>query len=423
VKKVRRGIVMGSDLVRRATNRQGMISVVVALLIIIMIGAAALAIDIGHLSLVRNELQNAADAGCLAAARFLYDEDGTVNEGVNQIAYEAAIANKSDKSPVEVHWSGGNEGDVERGHWSFGTKTFTPNPSTQSANLVGMSGEDLDNDPNFVNAVRVRTRRQDTPAASFFARVFGHENFFLSTEAIAYLGFAGTLAPQEVDQPIAVCREAILTDEKYTCTIGRRITLGWESEREIGGWTDFNQDEPCTTGTNAHTVTSLVCNGGNPNPIFVRQPVASNDHDISFAFTRLRQCWESATGRTRPWTLTVPVISCPDYQMGNCQSVVGAVTIHVVWMTGENYDPFFNDVPWTMENPNTGATWSSSHPDGSVRWMSFVQNFNLQRLNGSPVSYREKSIYFLPDCNYYQPKGRTGGENFGVLAKIPVLAK
>ncbi len=57
------------------------------------------------------------------------------------------------------------------------------------------------------------------------------------------------------------------------------------------------------------------------------------------------------------------------------------------------------------------------HPDGEVRWTSFVQNFNLQRLNGSPASYRRKSIYFLPDCNDHQPKGRTGGENFGIMAK------
>jgi hypothetical protein len=399
------------------------ISVVVALLAIALVGAAALVLDIGHLYVVRNELQNAADAGGLAAARFLCHEDGTVNEGANQIAHDAAVANRSDKSPVEVHWIGGNEGDVERGHWSFATKTFTPNPSTEPTVLSGMSDEDLDNDPNFINAIRVRTRREDTPAASFVARAFGRENFSLSREAIAHIGFAGNLTPQEVDQPIVVCKEALLVDDKYTCTIGRRIGLGWESEREIGGWTDFGQDDPCTTGTNALTVTSLVCNGGNPNPIIVRQPITTNPDDISSAFTGLRQCWEAATGRTRAWTLTLPVASCPNYNMDACQNTAGAVTLHVVWISGEDDDPSYSDAPWTMENPNTGATWSSSDPDGWVRWDSFVTFFNLQRLDGSPASYRRKSVYFLPNCNHHQPKGRTGGENFGVLAKIPVLTK
>ena len=27
--------------------------------------------------------------------------------------------------------------------------------------------------------------------------------------AVAYIGFAGTMAPAEVDQPIAICKEAI----------------------------------------------------------------------------------------------------------------------------------------------------------------------------------------------------------------------
>lgn len=415
---------MGNDLLLWIKEERGATFVVVALLIIVLVGVAALAIDTGHLFVVRNELQNASDAGCLAAARFLYYHDGTtVNEDANEVAYHAAIVNRSDGSPVEVQWSGGNAGDVERGHWCFATRVFTPNEATQPVNLWDVSLEELDANPNFINAIRVKTRRQDTPSASFFARIFGYESFSLATEAIAYIGFAGTLAPGEADQPIAVCREAVLTDEKYTCTVGRRISLGWETEREIGGWTDFSQDDPCTTGTNAQTVTSLVCNGGNPNPIFVRQPISSNADDISSAFTRLRQCWGAVTGKTRPWTLTLPVISCPGFEMGDCQNVVGAVTIHLVWITGEDEDPSYSDAPWTMENPNTGTTWSSNDPNGAVRWSSFVLNFNLQRLSGFPVGYREKSIYFLPDCNDHQPKGRTGGENFGILAKIPVLVR
>jgi hypothetical protein len=35
----------------------------------------------------------------------------------------------------------------------------------------------------------------------------------------------------------------------------------------------------------------------------------------------------------------------------------------------------------------------------------------------------KKCIYFLPDCNPHIPTGISGGENFGVLAKIPVLVK
>ena len=406
-------------------DQRGATVILVALLILVFIGFAAVAIDIGHLSVVRNELQNAADAGCLAGARFLYLDDGmAVNENSNQIAYQAAIANKSEKVPADVHWIAGNTGDVERGHWSFATRTFTPAEVIQPVNLWDVSPEELDANPAFINALRVKTRREDTPSASFFARIFGYENFSLSREAIAYIGFAGTLAPGEADQPIAICRESLLTDGQYTCSIGRMITNHEQvAGRESGGWTDFNQDSPCLTGTNAETVRSLICNAGNPDSIILGQDIAINGGYIQNAHGMLRQCWQILTGETQAWTLTLPVIACPGNNVETCASMVGAVTVNIVWITPWEEDPSYSYAPWQMENPRTGTTWSSNNPDGQVRWNSFVQNFNLQNVDGSPVPYQRRGVYFLPDCNTHRPKGRTGGENFGIMAKIPVIAK
>lgn len=416
---------MALDLFKPLKEQRGVTVIVVALLISVFIGVAALAIDIGHLFIVRNELQNAADAGCLAGARFLYYEDGTaINENANQIAHDAAIVNKSERNPVEVLWSGGNGGDVERGHWSFATKTFIPNPSVQPPDLGEMSNEDLDNDLSFINAIRVRARRQDTPAVSFFASILGYNYFTLSTESIAYMGFAGTLAPNEVSQPIAICQESLLVDGRYTCTMGRVINLGWYlAGQETGGWTDFNQDSPCLSGTNPLDVDSLVIYGGNPNSIVLGQPVATNGGDIPSAFFLLRDLWDYVTGRTQPWRLTLPVVECPGADMGNCERVVGAVTIDIVWMTGSDDDPSYSEAPWTMEDPRSQTTWSSNDPDGQVRWNSFVQSFNLKTLDGGPAPYQKKAVYFLPNCHQQRPRGRTGGENFGILAKIPVLVK
>jgi hypothetical protein len=416
---------MGRDSVNHLKEQRGVIVIVVALLIVVFIGAAALAIDVGHLFLVRNELQNSADAGCLAGARFLYGDDGmSVNENANQIAYQAATANKSERVPVDVHWSGGNTGDVERGHWSFATRTFTPNESTQPVPLWDVSPEALDANPNFINAIRVMARRQDTPVTSFFAGIFGYEHFSLSTEAIAYIGFAGTLTPGEGDQPMAICKESLLTNGQFTCSSGRMMSMGEQVPgQETGGWSDFTQDNPCFNGVNFRTMRSLVCGGGNPDPILLNQRVATDGGDIAGIFELVTACWVSATGRLDPWTLTLPVIECPGNTMDRCARFVGAVTVNIVWITGAEDDPTFSDAPWVMENPRTGATWFSSDSDGQARWDSFVQNFNLQNVDGSPTPYGKKSIFFLPDCNDHKPAGRTGGENFGILAKIPVLAR
>jgi hypothetical protein len=115
----------------------------------------------------------------------------------------------------------------------------------------------------------------------------------------------------------------------------------------------------------------------------------------------------------------LPVVTCPGNNITTCQELVGAVAVKVVWITGEGEDPGYNDAPTKM------GSWSSSNADGSVRWSEFVAHFGLENLDANsgtaPAPYVKKSIYFLPDCSPHVPTGGSGGENFGVLAKIPVL--
>jgi Flp pilus assembly protein TadG len=401
-------------------NQRGATAILVGLCLFSLIGFGALAVDIGHLCVARNELQNAADAGALAGARFLYNDDGTaVNTGANQIARDAAMANMSEQNPVEVNWTGGNAGDAQRGHWSFATRTFTPNDSLLPVSLSNVSTADLDADTNFINAVRVTARRQAMPIASFLAGIFGHESFEGAADATAYLGFAGTLPPHEVDQPIAICRDSILSGDQYTCNVGRMINSGQDATtNETGGWTSFNQDDPCTGGTNAQEVKSLVCAEGNPEIIFLGEDMATSGGDIQSAFNDLIQCWADNTTKTQIWTLVLPVVDCGDQNnVGTCQELVGAVEVNVVWITKAGQDPGYNDAPTQMDS------WSNNDPDGEERWNDFVSHFRLENTDGSPVPYAKKSIYFLPDCNPHDPMGTSGGENFGIPAKIPVLVQ
>ena len=62
-------------------EQDGATIVLVGICIFLFIFLAALAVDLGHLFVAHNELQNAADAGALAGARFLYSDDGlSINE-------------------------------------------------------------------------------------------------------------------------------------------------------------------------------------------------------------------------------------------------------------------------------------------------------------------------------------------------------
>jgi hypothetical protein len=120
----------------------------------------------------------------------------------------------------------------------------------------------------------------------------------------------------------------------------------------------------------------------------------------------------------QPWKMTLPVIECSGNNVGNCSKVVGAVELNVIWITQ-------TDKNQKKEVPRKMAGWTCPPTStGAVCWTSFVQHFNLRDvLNNSDAFYEDKTIYFLPDCTPHEPKGTTGGENFGILAKIPVLVK
>ena len=58
-------------------KRKGTVIVMVAILMVVLIGCAALAVDVGYLYVARTELQRAADAGALAGAQGLRRTDLT----------------------------------------------------------------------------------------------------------------------------------------------------------------------------------------------------------------------------------------------------------------------------------------------------------------------------------------------------------
>ena len=70
--------------IHRLKDQQGVSVVIVALVLPVLIGFAALAIDIGYLYATKNELQNIADAAALAAANEIgnqWSNEETLNVG------------------------------------------------------------------------------------------------------------------------------------------------------------------------------------------------------------------------------------------------------------------------------------------------------------------------------------------------------
>ena len=92
-----------------------------------LLGCGALAVDLGNAYAVKTQLQNAADAGSLAAGKLVLTSQS------------AARAAALDIVPKNVPASWGtvtNSGDVEFGTWTSSTKTFV----VSATNIVTARG-------------------------------------------------------------------------------------------------------------------------------------------------------------------------------------------------------------------------------------------------------------------------------------------
>ena len=414
-------------------NESGAAIVYVAIILSLLIMFAALSVDVNHLYAVRNELQDAADAGALAGASVLFDSTTGDLDRAAALAEGARIAGANKTGNQQV-----SEIDVQTGHWSFGSKTFEARSETSQTTWQERSFAELDVDPLFINAVQVTTTRSNTPR--FFARIFSPDPIVVSTDAVAYIGFAGTLYPTEIDRPIAICKEAITKDGAYTCNVGRMLNSGGNASTSMTAmWTNYTQN-PCSTANNSDMQgLTKDCSASNPQSVTFGEGIGSQNGVQDNILGNITDCWIAAAdsdGDKKPdklWPLLLPVIECG--VSNTCAPLVGAVEVNVVWIQYKN-DPTsqMDDIPTRMENPNTNDDWVCN--DTSTRdarfacWKDFVDTFDLENLSGPPLTdkdyedmYQKKNIYFLPSCVPHEPTGNTGGENFGILAKIPKLVE
>lgn len=436
-------------------NESGATVIYVAIILGVLVMFTALAIDVGHLYGVRNEIQNAADAGALAGASVLFDSDTSDLTALD--AYNEAIrivtVNKSGNDSISVK-------TVEIGHWSFNNPSHTFDGVEgglegleQLEGWQEMSASRLDGEPGYINAVKVVTERA---APKFFAWIFDKTDggIPVSAEAVAYRGFAGNFKPGDFDQPIAICEQSItgkcegsVTEECLECNVGRMINSGGSaSTSNTGAWTNFTQ--PCSVA-NPPSVNPLVCASGNPTELTPQTGMGTTNGMTDTVFQKLLTCWENATSKRKNWSLVLPVVDCPDSSISTCAKLVGGVSLNVIWMidrtSQSEKNNKYNDVPRYMEiwdvvddalhlvdkfdNP------IDKEPDNFNAWKDFVDKFNLKNADGKPETvndpddedyedlYQHKAIFFLPNCEYAKPTGGTGGNNLGVVARTPVLVQ
>ncbi len=174
-------------------DEKGVAAVMTALMLTVLIGVAAFAIDIGFRNVKQNELQNIADAAALAGAgelsRQYLEPDFTAVEAnlIESIARDVAEKNKAG-FVIE-------NGDIIIGRWIDGA--FDPEASTRP------------------NAVRVITKMAGAAAdgqsngalPTFFARIFNIDSSMPPLMPLPPSPGLSTIDEGELDIPVGISRE------------------------------------------------------------------------------------------------------------------------------------------------------------------------------------------------------------------------
>ena len=114
-------------------RQKGAMLITVTLLLVTLVGFAALAFDVGHIMIVRNELQNGADASALAGANCLNKRtalSGTDCEAALSPTVNWATASTKATNSIRLNKSDNTvliDGTVTTGYWNVnGGTTMQP---------------------------------------------------------------------------------------------------------------------------------------------------------------------------------------------------------------------------------------------------------------------------------------------------------
>ena len=239
-------------------SEKGQVLVLVALAIFVLLGLAALGIDVGYIYSVRHELQRSADAGALGgASKFVEPGGGWSSNPLDPVMVEAEARARDYASRDAVN-----------------TSPLSPSPTVSD---ITVSFPSLDR-------IRVTTQRA---VPLFFARIFGRDNQVISATAVAEAAVADTgltcLKPWGIPLPW----NDIDNNFKYDSTDGDPIPL---SSLQDGYPMILKVGEPFNNPNNINNVSSLQQEAGHFFALSVCGDTGGNDYRDRIANQCLDNC-------------------------------------------------------------------------------------------------------------------------------------
>ena len=240
-------------------NNKGIALVYIALAIFALVACLGLTIDLGHMYVVRGELQNAADAAALAGAWSLYKDP------LNPGAAPALDFTRAQTAATDfINQNSSDNVSLANGTIATGCWNITLN-QLESCSTIPPASPQV---PAVTATINRSAGNNGGAVPTFFAKVFGaNETTVSSRQAVAVSGFPGSV-PGGTLFPLAL--SSCMTDQYFsqnplpspptTITISSVYVPGG-ANCYTGQWTSFKLDN-----NDVPTILDLMANG-NPTPL------------------------------------------------------------------------------------------------------------------------------------------------------------
>ncbi len=249
-------------------DQRGTIAVITAMCLLLLLGMTGLALDLGHLYVVKSELQRAADAGAEAGARALFFPATSAPPQCSQATATGTMIAQANR----VNGAAAAVADIQTGYWDWHAGTFAAGCSSAS--------------PNYTTAVKLTARN---PVNLAFMGIFGHAQVTLSAPAISSMAFVRGVPPGTI--PVALSKSAY--------KIGNQVIISFTGT-DNGGWF-----VPTGYSSSASALVSYIEATAPLPALTVGESVNLNNGVVSSALSALATQLAAHSGS---WTTFLPAV-------------------------------------------------------------------------------------------------------------------
>ena len=305
------------------SKQRGSVTVLVAVLLPVLIGISAFAVDLGYRYLAQAELQNAADSAALAGASTLY-RNGTLN-------WNEAIS--SAETAVNLNSVAGHKlsrGTVIKGYW---------NPSNSTPTLITSPTSLSQGDsPAISVTISKSSGINNGELTTFFAKYWGINSMPIRANAIAGRTSPNTIPPGYLF-PVVITQclytkywnaTSVPPSPKIDPSTNRAYLFRLSSSQNYSGcnggdWSSLDQN---SNGTS--TIRSLI-NNLNPNPLSIGDKVWVKPGVATSLFNDVNSC--SAAGNKKCEYVLAPVVE-NNYTSNGTNSILAFACLRITQALG-----------------------------------------------------------------------------------------